>query len=156
VEQIKSMLISGYSNKYSIYYDKILAILRKQGKRDLIDNIRKGRYDLIEAITMEAYFLTPLDLWVLASLYELPIVLFHQKKLKNLLDSENWVLLNKTKPNKFYFIRVPTEPDLPSNYLPQYSVIKPPVEASEMSNLFKKANPASTVSLSEYFDKILV
>ena len=156
VEQIKSMLISGYNRQYSIYYDKVLKILRKQGKRDMVDDIRRGRYDLIQAITMEAYFLTPLDLWVIASLHELPIVLFHQKKLKNLLDLENWVLLNKTKPNKYYFVRVPTEPDSPSNYLPQYSVIKPAISSSEMSGLFKKANPASTVSLSEYFEKILV
>jgi hypothetical protein len=156
VEQIKIMLIAGYSRQYSIYYEKVLKILRKQGKRDMVDDIRRGRYDLIQAITMEAYFLTPLDLWVLASLHELPIVLFHQKKLKNLLESENWVLLNKTKPNKYYFVRVPTEPDSPSNYLPQYSVVKPAVSASEMSGLFKKGNPASTVSLSEYFDKIAV
>ena len=156
VEQIKSMLISGYNRQYSIYYDKVLKILRKQGKRDMVDDIRRGRYDLVQAITMEAYFLTPLDLWVIASLHELPIVLFHQKKLKNLLDLENWVLLNKTKPNKYYFVRVPTEPDSPSNYLPQYSVIKPAISSSEMSGLFKKANPASTVSLSEYFEKILV
>jgi hypothetical protein len=156
VEQIKSMLITGYSREYSIYYEKVLKILRKQGKRDMVDDIRKGRYDLIAAITMEAYFLTPLDLWVLASLHELPIVLFHQKKLKNLLDSENWVLLNRTKPNKYYFVRVPTEPDSPSNYLPQYSVVKPAVSASEMSPLFKKANLASTVSLSDYFEKIVV
>jgi hypothetical protein len=122
----------------------------------MIDHIRKGRYDLIQAISMEAYFLTPLDLWILASLHELPIVLFHQKKLKNLLDTVNWVLLNKTKLNKYYFVRVPTEPDSPSNYLPQYSVVKPTVSESEISGLFKKANPASTISLSEYFQKIAI
>ena len=158
VEQIKMNLISEYA-KYGQYLDKILVILRKQGKRQMVDDIRNGKYTLETAILSEVYFLTNLDLWVIASEQKLPIILFHQKKLKNLIDSVNWLKLSDSKPDKkqmYYFIRVPTEPDLPNNYLPQYSIVKPPVNmiSPEVVRLFSTASAGSTTTLSNYFEKI--
>jgi hypothetical protein len=155
VEQIKSKLITEYA-KHSADFVKILQILRKQGKRDMIDDIYKGKYTLETAIISEVYFLTPLDLWVLAAGFELPIILFHQKKLKNLLETANWLRLSEGNKTIYYFVRVPTEPDSPSNYLPQYTIVKPPVQATapELLELFANAKIGSMTSLYDYFDKI--
>ena len=154
VEQIKSQLVLEYS-KYGDYLDKIQQILRKQGKRDMMDDIRKGKYTLETAIMTDVYFLSTLDLWILAVTFRLPIIIFHQKKLKNLLDSINWLALTEGAA-LYYFVRVPTEPDSPSNYLPQYSIVKPVLEstAPNMVELFRNAKPASTISLLDYFEKI--
>jgi hypothetical protein len=103
----------------------------------------------------DVYFLSTLDLWILAVTFRLPIIIFHQKKLKNLLDSINWLALTEGAA-LYYFVRVPTEPDSPSNYLPQYSIVKPVLEstAPNMVELFRNAKPASTISLLDYFEKI--
>jgi hypothetical protein len=158
IEQIKSVLSQEYSN-YQLHYDKILTILRKQGKRDMIDDIRAFKYTLETAIASEVYFLTNLDLWVIATFFKLPIILFHQKKLKNLVDSVNWLKLSDAKPDKkqlYFFIRVPTEPDLPNNFLPQYSIVKPAIKttAPEVVKLFSTGSTNSTSTLANYFEKI--
>ena len=153
IEEIKTALVDGYSNQ-GFYYDKVLQILRKQGKRDMVDKIKiKRMTDLPLEIMSEAYFLTPLDLWVLADHYKLPIVLFHQKKLKHLMEDVNWLRLSSVKCSKYFFVRVPTEPDSAGNYLPEYSIVRPVVEVAAVETLAKKT-PMATISLTDYLMKI--
>ena len=153
VEEIKTALKRGYENQ-GFYYDKVLKILNKQGKHEIHEKITKKKTtDLPLEIIAESYFLTTLDLWVLADHYRLPIVLFHQKKLKHLMDDVTWLLLTQTKSAKYYFVRVPTEPDKVGNYLPEYTIIQPAVTAQKMAELEAKS-PASTVSLSNYLMKV--
>ena len=153
VEEIKMTLKRGYENQ-GFYYNKVLQILNKQGKHEIHEKITKKKTtDLPLEINAESYFLTTLDLWVLADHYQLPIVLFHQKKLKHLMDDVNWLLLSKRKSTKYYFIRVPTEPDKLGNYLPEYTIIQPTVTATKMAELAAKS-PASTISLSDYLMKV--
>jgi hypothetical protein len=54
-------------------------------------------------------------------------------------------------------VRVPTEPDLPGNYLPQYSIIKNTISSTEpkLMSLFNDASIGSNIKLSKYFDKII-
>jgi len=131
-------------------------ILRKQGKRDIIDNIRKGKYTLETVISTEVYFLTPLDLWVLAVGFKLPIVLFTKKSLKNLVDNAKWLRLYES--SVYYFVRVPTEPDTASIYLPQYSIVKPAIEATspDIIRLFSNHGDKSLISLSDYLEKLKI
>jgi hypothetical protein len=159
VEQVKSKLENEYEKYIDKYQNKILGILRKQGKRDMIDDILRNKYTLQTAIASEVYYLTSLDYWILSRQFSLPIILFHQKKLKNLVNTVNWLKLSdppKDKSQEFFFIRVSTEPLNPGNYLPQYNVIKPALKTAskEMNQLFSSGNPASTISLETYFDKI--
>jgi hypothetical protein len=153
VEQIKSILITEYSN-YGHHLYKILMILRKQGKRDMVDDIIKGKYTLETVIFTEVYFLTPLDLWVLAVGLKLPIVLFHQSKLKNLIDSVNWLRLYES--SVYHFVRVPTGVDAASNFLPQYSIVKPAINATspELIRLFSQGSDKSMISLYDYFQQL--
>ena len=150
VEEIKVRLVQEYGI-YGQYYETILKILRNQGKRDMVDNIIKGKYTLEEAIVMAAYPLTTLDLWVLAAGLKLPIVIFHQKKLKHLADSTNWLRL--AEGNNYIFVRVPTGGDSPSNYLPEYSIIKPAVSGTDPAFLTLMSKN-TTMSLNEYFENL--
>ena len=159
VEQVKQALANEYAKYTEKYQDGILNILRKQGKRDMINNIINGKYTLETAIASEVYYLTNLDLWVLAEGLKLPIILFHQKKLKHLLDSVNWLkLTNAENPQhqEFYFIRVPTEQDNIGNYLPQYNIVKPAIKANskEIIQLFSNGSPNSRISLENYLANI--
>jgi hypothetical protein len=150
VEEIRMRLVQEYG-KYGQYYEKILKILRNQGKRDIVDNIIKGKYTLEEAIVMEAYPLTTLDLWVLATGLLLPMVIFHKKKLKHLVETTNWLRL--AEGNNYIFVRVPTGGDSPSNYLPEYSIIKPVISATDPAFLSLMSKNAS-MSLNEYFENL--
>ena len=155
IEQLKLKLISEYA-KYSDYLDKILYVLRKQGKRDMIDDIQKGKYTLETAIMTDVYYLTMLDIWVLSIALKLPIVLFHQKKLKSLFETVNWLRLSEG--SDYFFIRVQTEKDSASNYLPQYNIVKPAISSTSpnMIDLLEKANKPSTISLLDYFERFRV
>ena len=150
VEEIRMRLVQEYGN-YGQYYEKILKILRNQGKRDIVDNIIKGKYTLEEAIVMEAYPLTTLDLWVLAIGLRLPMVIFHKKKLKHLVETTNWLRL--AEGDNYIFVRVPTGGDSPSNYLPEYSIIKPAISATDPAFLSLMSKNAS-MSLNEYFENL--
>jgi hypothetical protein len=159
IEQVKTILSSEYAKYMNNYQNKIFDILRKQGKKQLIDSIIKGRYELESVIASEVYFLTNLDLWILSTHFSLPIILFHQKKLKNLINHVNWLKLSDPASNvkqEYFFIRVPTEPDIPGNYLPQYNVIKPSFKTNskEIQQLFENGKPDSQIDINTYFDKI--
>ena len=159
IEQVKSKLANEYDKYMGKYQNKILGVLRKQGKKDMIDDIFRDKYTLQTAIATEVYFLTNLDYWILAKQFSLPIILFHQKKLKNLVNTVNWLKLSdppSDKPNDFVFIRVSTEPVNPGNYLTQYNIIKPTLKSTSKSiiQLFENSIPDSTMSLETYFDKI--
>jgi hypothetical protein len=153
VEQVKVMLVEEYK-KFD--EEKVLQILRTQGKRDMIDDIRKGKYSFETAIASEVYFLTTLDFWVLSSSLKLPIILFHQNKLKHLLETVNWLKLSLVNTPHYYFVRVATEPDYPSNYLPQYTIVRPPIKtnSSDMIKKMKNANPDTSVSIENYFQRV--
>lgn len=159
IEQVKSKLSKEYEKYMGKYQNQILGILRKQGKKDMIDDITRGKYTLQTVIATEVYYLTNLDYWILAKQFSLPIILFHQKKLKNLVNTVNWLRLSDPpvdKPKDFIFIRVSTEPVNPGNYLPQYNIIKPALKSisKSMIDLFANGTPSSTMSLETYLDKI--
>jgi hypothetical protein len=151
IGEIKQKLVSEYAT-YGDYIDKVLNILRIQGKRDMVDDIQKGKYILETAIMTDVYYITLLDLWVLAIAYKLPIIIFHQDKLRGLFNSVNWLILSEG--TKYFFIRVPTGKDSPSNYLPKYNIVKPTIDATapKMVELIKNAEIDSTKSLLEYLE----
>jgi hypothetical protein len=161
IEQVKSKLANEYEKYMDRYRNQILGVLRKQGKKDMIDDIVNNKYTLQTVIATEVYYLTNLDYWILSKQLSLPIILFHQKKLKNLVNTTNWLKLSDPpadKPKDFIFIRVSTEPLNPGNYLPQYNVIKPALKSTSKSmiDLFENGRPSSMMSLETYFDKIEV
>jgi len=155
VEQIKGKLRKAYAN-IGQHMEKILQILRKQGKRTMVDDILKRKYTLETAIASEVYCLSNLDIWILASEDNLPIILFHQKKLKHLIDSVNWLRLCKTVPAVYHFIRAPTEPDNPTDYISIYSIVKPSIKSNrpEILSLFSKGSENSTITIDNYFEKL--
>lgn len=156
IDLIKSKLRRAYAN-IGHHLEKILKILRKQGKKTMVDDILNKKYTLEEAIASDVYFLTNLDLWVLASAENLPIILFHQKKLKHLVDSVNWLRLCNSTPSVYHFIRIAkTEPDNPGDYIPTYSIVKPSIPSNrpEIISLFSNGNEKSTMTIERYLEEL--
>ena len=125
VSNIKSVLWGAYKeylDKEEDNYAKIESILKTQGKRKLFS----GNSTLEQIIASEGYFLSDLDIWVIATKLRLPIILFSSTALKSLMDPTvkiDWLLMGGTniQKDKYFFVRSP------SNVM-EYQLVIPPTE----------------------------
>jgi hypothetical protein len=105
VQNVKVNLFKQYE-KYTADYGKSLnVLLAGQGKSQFINMINKQRLTHETMIMNDSYFLTNLDLWLLARFYDLPIVLFSSNPISNMVDGVDWIILNGQVDAAFYFIR---------------------------------------------------
>ena len=141
VSNIKSVLWGAYKeylDKEQENYAKIESILKMQGKRKLFS----GNSTLEQIIASEGYFLSDLDIWVIATKLRLPIVLFSSTALKSLMDPTvkiDWLLMGGTniQKDKYFFVRSP------SNVM-EYQMVIPCTELTnsdlkEFYNLVQKS-----------------
>lgn len=131
IANVKTALIRKY-REVPQHLNKVLTILAKQGgKRKLIDKVVTSRLSLEDLIMSEEYFLTNLDLWAIASLFNLPILLFSSKNLENLSMNVNWVILGGNRASDTYYcIRSSVE----KGTIPQYHLVKPGYKLSSLNN----------------------
>jgi hypothetical protein len=135
VSNIKSVLWGAYNeliDKETDNYAKIESILKMQGKRKLFS----ANSTLEQIIASEGYFLSDLDIWVIAAKLRLPIILFSSTSLKSLMDPTvkiDWLLMGGTniQKDKYFFVRSP------SNVM-EYQLITPPAELTnpELSEFY--------------------
>jgi hypothetical protein len=151
VENVKVYLLDQYNYFIRLGFEnKMLAILRKQGKKEFVDKIRANHYTIQDCIVSEAYFMTNLDIWICANSLKLPIVLFSAVRLKSFEGLDNWIrLYTPEKASSFYFIRASTETDSPGNYLPQYNIVTP-----ELRIKIPNEKEANYIHIEDYFRDI--
>jgi len=103
-QDIKATLLKLYE-KYTAEYEKSISVLlSNQGKAQFINMIKLQRMSYETMIMSESYFLTNLDLWLLARAYNLPIILFSSNPISNMVDGLDWVILNGELDSEFIFI----------------------------------------------------
>ena len=140
IQNVKTALWNGYSPLLELYRDKIFNVLKKQGKRDLIDLIVSGKSTLENVIFSDGYYITDLDWWILCQSTRLPVVFFSSTSLKYLMNSINWLRLGGSgnANERYFFVRSPV--DVKLNQPPAYQVLTPAVSFSEMrSDIFLRA-----------------
>ena len=133
VEDLKRTLWNVYRDYIDNYKVKILDILYKQGKRDIVNSIKNNAVTFESMIMSENYYLTDLDIWIFANTYNLPIILFSTNVFKYMVPGVNWLMLgglDNYDTNEFYFIRTPHEVEL--NIPPKYNLIKPKLKLSDL------------------------
>ena len=131
VQNVKILLWQGYNQLMETYSGKIMNILKLQGKKDMVERISSKKMDLETAIFSEEYYITDLDLWVLAKTAQLPIVLFSSTKLNQLSPSIEWILLGgKTMYENLHFIRSPAQ--IVADTPPEYHLITEAFPFSEL------------------------
>ena len=145
IQTIKTLLWNGYSPMLSEYSVKIISILKKQGKIVMMSRIDKDLISFEALINSEEYYLTDLDLWILARESKLPIILFSSTKLKNMVDDIEWLHIGGNINDSLYFIRSP--PTNKPNTPPSYNLIAPSykyIELKEFSTIVQEiSNNAS-------------
>jgi hypothetical protein len=140
----------GYSELIMKYPEKIVKILKKQNKQKLLESVKN--YTDVESfkkmILDPKYFLTDLDIWILARQAKLPIVLFSSTTLKYLFDKDemeeegkteektvkelSWlVLAGNIQRQPFHFIHSPVNMNS-KNPIPSYQLIDKSFRFSEL------------------------
>ena len=153
VQNIKSQLWKAYSD-YS-NNDKLVEVLKMQGKRKLFEN----GATLEEVIMSEGYYITDLDIWLMAKKTQLPIILFSSTTLKNLVEGVDWLLLYGKPQDRFYFIRSPA--NVAPGEVPEYQLVMPTIAPNSMQEFATVFETAVADSKSRFipnvqsFDKYL-
>ena len=134
LQNIKTALWNGYKSLMEIPEngDKIMSLLRKQGKRDMMDSVKSGKSTFEQTIFSDDYYITDLDWWVFCKVAKMPVILFSSTSLKFLLNGVNWLQLGGRgiSNEKFYFVRSPV--DMKWNTPPAYHVLQPALTFSEL------------------------
>jgi hypothetical protein len=136
IQNIKTSLWNGYTQLLEMadMQDKIITILRKQGKKEIMAMVKTRKTTLEQAIFSEDYYLTDLDYWVFCSFNKLPVILFSSTTLKFLSSRINWLRLGDANRGgeKYYFIRSPV--DVKTNQSASYHMIVPPIALDDLKN----------------------
>jgi hypothetical protein len=134
ITEIKKDLWKAYEPYMKEYNIKIVALLKSQGKIEMMNRIKKSLITFETLIMSEEYYITNLDLWMLASSKKLPIVLFCEKNFKTMVTDVKWLVLGgENYQDKYYFIRSPM---VIENNIPRgYSLIKTPLLIEEVKGL---------------------
>jgi hypothetical protein len=139
ITNVSQLLVDAYAPHVEKYKSSILKILSKQGKKAMMDRIKKNQTTFEDILMSDEYFLTDFDYWVLASSkLNLPIVFFSGTKLQMLEGNMKWLLMGGDRGDAFYFIRSPTE------YLrretrgyPAYQYIYQPMKLNELKGFVR-------------------
>ena len=130
VQNVKTALWDGYSKFPD--KNKLMYILRRQGKRAMMDLIKDGKGTLESVIFSDAYYITDLDWWVFCNSTRLPVILFSSTSFKKSLKPVEWIQLGKSgKPKeKYFFVRSPSTIIL--NQPSSYHIVTPRLSFEEM------------------------
>jgi hypothetical protein len=132
--QIKEKLWNGYSRileKNPDYLVKLVGILRRQGKKSLMDTVVKRNITFDTLLFSEEYYLSDMDIWVMAQTYQIPILLFSPNGLKGFAYKIDWLKCGGNIHDKYYFIRSTIRADKP-NGIANYHFIQPTFAFSEL------------------------
>ena len=154
VQDTKNRLATAYSSLFETdqsYMFKIAKIMREQGKSTMFARFVNAKSDLTpdafqDIVMNEEYYLTDMDIWVLANAYNLPIVVFNANGLKGFFphgDDDNttttnvnkqWIKMGGEKGDKYHFIRskIRISKGSYANHIYDYHLIIPEVKLSQM------------------------
>ena len=114
------------AEKYAEYpQDKILNILYKEGKEQWIKMVKGDKISLDEFILSEHYYLTLLDIWMIATLFDIPIVFFGLYK-NSINDKKAFATQSPQHGNGGYYLIKTFAPK--QNTIPKYSLIQGPTK----------------------------
>ena len=158
INQVKNELYEEYKKYIEKYIDKITNILILEGKKTLGDQVHAGTLSFSSFIYTDNYFLTPFDLWLLVTKYEIPTIFICQKFLLQTKYEKHQFIGYGDDKDKFAFIVVP---GLRPENVPGYKLIQ-----SDKNEIFISLDELNEdclvnirrsiddkVSIEEYLDK---
>jgi len=132
VSGLKDILVTEYAKLASNGLDKKLTmILNGYGMKQYADIINEGRATLAQIIQSENYFLTNIDVWLLAVYFRIPMVFISQTLLSE--NGKNYMVLFGDEMTESYFFIQPFQiiQDVPS----RFGLIE--IKLDEMTSMLK-------------------
>ena len=117
IPKLKNILVTEYGKLSEMGLDKKLTmILNGYGMKKYADIVNEGRATLPQIIQSENYFLTNIDIWILALYFKIPIAFISQTLLSE--NSKNMMVLYDDDLTESYFFVHPfsVTQDVPSRY----------------------------------------
>ena len=103
--QIREILGEEYNEIAEGYLAEILGLFRTEGKSLIAKQIELGQLSIIDAVMLNTYYLTTIDLWVLARKFDIPLVLYSATKFPE--TGTPIIVTNARDGDDFYFVKVP-------------------------------------------------
>jgi hypothetical protein len=158
VQKIKNILVGEYEKfSESGLGKKLTMLLNGYGMKKYADLINQDRATLPQIIQSENYFLTNVDIWILALYFKIPIVFITQSLLSE--NGKNMMVLYGDEEDSSYFFIHPftVAQDVPSRFgliemkYNEYSLLKVPLElvSQELRDYIHREDE-DHVSLEEY------
>ena len=117
IPKLKNILVTEYGKLSELGLDKKLTmILNGYGMKKYADIVNEGRATLPQIIQSENYFLTNVDIWILALYFKIPIAFISQSLLSE--NGKNMMVLYGDDLTESYFFVHPftVTQDVPSRY----------------------------------------
>jgi hypothetical protein len=117
IPRIKQILVTEYTKLAGLGLEKKLTmILNGYGMKQYADIINEGRATLAQIIQSENYFLTNIDVWVIALHFKIPMVFVSQTLLSE--NGKNYMVLYGDEMTESYFFIQPFQitQDVPSRF----------------------------------------
>lgn len=153
IQAIKRTLWLAYSEFYVKHKPKILKLLKKQGKRNIVSKIESGSASLETMITSEEYYITELDYWMFSRKARIQMCLFNKTGLKGINDGLEWLMLNSNFKESHYFIRAPALAG--PNTIGSFNVVIPKFNLSELGEFEGIMQTAVSGKTKEYEQNII-
>ena len=135
IQNIRTALWKAYEPFMKDYGKRIYDVLSKQGKHSIIERVKKNEVTFEDLITSEDYYISTLDMWVLASKLNIPIMLFSSTKLNDLKLGINWLIMGGEQSDSFYFIRAPSAVKDSLDYVNGYHLVTSSYKLSELTGM---------------------
>ena len=103
--QIREILGEEYSEIVEGYMAEMLGVLRTEGKSLIAKQIELGQLSIMDAVMLDTYYLTTIDLWVIARKFDIPLVLYSATKFPE--TKTQLIVTNATDGDDFFFVKVP-------------------------------------------------
>ena len=149
IERIKEVLVKRYETFTEIQMPNVLAILKEQGKARHVDNIKAGMYTLDSFILSDEYYLTNLDIWILALELTIPVVFISSTRLK-----ENKAALMSLQGEKTEWFIIKSPP-IVRNQVGSYRLLKSEtyrIKSTELSGELNREIENNLVELIPYIE----
>ena len=120
IREIKELLVKFYSEITGEDFNKLISIMYSEGKEQWIQNIRGNKITLDTFIMSDDYYLTTIDLWMLATQMNLPIIFLGKSVMK--INGKMAYAIERGN-SAYYFIRLFSPK---RNTLPRYELVESP------------------------------
>jgi len=118
--ELKEILIDEYNKLIGENKNVLLTILNTEGKKNMSGQVRAGQTSMENIIMGDDYYMTNLDLWILAVRFNLPVVLFSSTKLRE--NNLKVLVAHSDGSGEYYFIKSPGK-GIQSGHVPKYKLI---------------------------------